>query len=100
MTWAELTQRVGNFDLVWSPAQTLTEVADDPNMVRNKYIVEYIHPSRGKVRGISSPIKFSETPASIRHSAPELGQHTEEILLEFGYNWDQINRLRDDKVIL
>ena len=99
-TLAELTERFRDFDLVWSPAQTLTEVADDPNMVRNKYIVEYIHPSRGKVRGISSPIKFSETPASIRHSAPELGQHTEEILLEFGYNWDQINRLRDDKVIL
>jgi len=99
-TLAELTERFRDFDLVWSPVQTLTEVADDPNMVRNKYIVEYIHPSRGKVRGISSPIKLSETPASIRHSAPELGQHTEEILLEFGYNWDQINRLRDDKVIL
>ena len=99
-TLAELTERFHDFDLVWSPVQTLTEVADDPNMVRNRYVVEYIHPSRGKVRGISSPIKLSETPASIRYSAPELGQHTEEILLEFGYNWDQINRLRDDKVIL
>ncbi|GAH87156.1 unnamed protein product, partial [marine sediment metagenome] len=52
-----------------------------------------------KVRGISSPVKLSEKPASIRRPAPELGQHTEEILLELGYNWGQIQRLKDNNVI-
>jgi len=96
---AELAEKFREADLVWSPAQTLTEVANDPNMIRNEYIVEYEHPSRGKVRGISSPVKLSQKPAGIRCPAPEFGQHTEEILLELGYNWDQIQRLKDNNVI-
>ena len=98
-TLTELAEKFSEADLVWSPAQTLTEVANDPNMIRNEYVVEYQHPSRGKVRGISSPVKLSEKPASIRGPAPELGQHTEEILLELGYNWGQIQRLKDNNVI-
>ena len=97
---AELTEKFSQADLIWSPAQTLTEVANDPNMISNQYLVEYEHPSRGKVRGISSPVKLSEKRPRIRAPAPELGQHTEEILLELGYNWDQIKRLKDGKVIL
>ena len=42
---------------------------------------------------------FSETPASVRRVAPELGEHTEEILLELGYNQDDISKLRQDGII-
>lgn len=98
-TLTELAEKFSQADLVWSPAQTLTEVANDPNMISNQYLVEYEHPSRGKVRGISSPVRLSEKPAGIRCPAPELGQHTEEILLELGYNWGQIQMLKDNNVI-
>jgi crotonobetainyl-CoA:carnitine CoA-transferase CaiB-like acyl-CoA transferase len=48
---------------------------------------------------IGFPWNFSKTPASVRREAPEFGQHTEEILLELGYTWDDIAKLKDEKVI-
>jgi len=42
---------------------------------------------------------FGDTPCSIRREAPEFGQHTEEILLEMGYTWDDIIQLKDEDVI-
>jgi formyl-CoA transferase len=47
-------------------------------------IVEWEHPRAGTVRGIGIPVKYSETPGEIRRHAPLLGEHTEEILREFG----------------
>ena len=46
------------------------------------------------------PIQYSETPSSIRRLAPEIGEHTEEILIEAGYSWDDIADLQDKGVIL
>jgi succinate--hydroxymethylglutarate CoA-transferase len=48
---------------------------------------------------VNSPVKFSETPAEIRMTAPELGQHTEEILLDLNYSWEDISELREQAVI-
>ena len=50
--------------------------------------------------GCGPDIQTSETPASIRRVAPEIGEHTEEILLETGYSWDDIGKLQDKGVIL
>ncbi len=57
--------------------------------------VETEHATAGRVRNIGIPVKLSETPGSIRRSAPALGQHTDEILGEFGYSETQIDELRD-----
>ena len=56
-------------------------------------------PEGGSARMVSSPVDFSETPWAPRAAPPELGQHTEEILLELGYDWDAIARLKEEKVI-
>jgi formyl-CoA transferase len=45
------------------------------------------------------PIRMSDTPAQPGKLAPELGQHTEELLLELGLEWDEIAKLREDGVI-
>lgn len=44
---------------------------------------------------VGPPVRLSRTPGSLRHLAPELGQHTEEVLLEAGLDWDEINALRE-----
>jgi crotonobetainyl-CoA:carnitine CoA-transferase CaiB-like acyl-CoA transferase len=44
---------------------------------------------------VGFPWKFSETPAQAAPAAPELGQHTEEVLLSLGYTWDDIGSLRE-----
>jgi crotonobetainyl-CoA:carnitine CoA-transferase CaiB-like acyl-CoA transferase len=50
----------------------------------------------GTTRAVASPIDFLGTPWAPRRRAPEVGEHTEEILLNLGYDWDDISRLRED----
>jgi formyl-CoA transferase len=49
---------------------------------------------------VSGPVDFSETPWAAQGPAPELGQHTEEVLLELGYSWDDLERLKAQGVII
>ncbi len=86
--------------LPWDPVQTMTGVAEDPCVLANEYITEYEHFSGRRVKGLASPIQLSETPAGVRHGAPEHGQHNEEILLELGFSWDDIERLKEKRAIL
>ena len=65
----------------------------------NKFFVDFEHPYAGKIKYMLSPIEFSETPAQIKSAAPEYAQHTEEILLEIGYSWDDIAKLKDEEII-
>ena len=58
-----------------------------------------IHPIYGRIEGVANPVNLSKTPASIRMPAPELGEHTEEILKEYGYTREDIARLKEQGVI-
>jgi crotonobetainyl-CoA:carnitine CoA-transferase CaiB-like acyl-CoA transferase len=51
--------------------------------------------TRGDAEVVPAPIDFSETPWNIREAAPELGQHTEEILLEMGHSWEEIAKFKE-----
>ena len=95
----EWAPRFNENGLVWGPAQTPMEVTQDPCVLENKYIVEYEHFSGRKVRGITCPIQLSQNPTRAPRGAPEYSQHTEEVLLEMGYSWDDITKLKDSKVI-
>jgi crotonobetainyl-CoA:carnitine CoA-transferase CaiB-like acyl-CoA transferase len=85
-------------DLLYAPIQTFVELCDDPQAIANGYITEWDHPTFGREKVVGLPYQFSETPASIS-PCPEFGQHTEEVLQELGYNWDDIARLKEEKVI-
>lgn len=86
--------------LLWGPIQSPQEVVNDPQARANDFFVPYDHPTFGQIEVVANPIKLSKTPATVRTPAPELGQHTEEILLELGYNWDDISQLKEQRVIL
>jgi len=88
-------------DLIAAPVNTIADVIQDPQVLENEYLVSYDHPLLGKVQVTSSPIKMSEAPSRVMSPAPELGQHTEEILLDLcGYTWEDITRLKEEGVIL
>jgi crotonobetainyl-CoA:carnitine CoA-transferase CaiB-like acyl-CoA transferase len=75
------------------------EVARDESPYANGYLQRIEHPEWGAISMIGSPIRLSATPIRPKAFAPELGQHTEEILLELDYDWDEIAALRDAKAI-
>lgn len=83
----------------YAPIQTPKEAAFDPQAVAAGFIISYDHPSFGQIRQLASPINMSETPATYRLPAPEFGQHTEEVLLECGYSWEDIAQLKEEGVI-
>jgi formyl-CoA transferase len=82
-------------DIAYAPVNRLEELAGDPQVMANRYLVEYDHPDVGRQLVPGAPAQLSQTPASIRMPAPHLGQHTEEILTEVcGYSWDDVAEFR------
>ena len=94
--WVELLSERGMF---CAHVQDYAAIAKDPQVLANGYIVDVPRPDGDPVRMVATPVQFSKTPTSIRGLAPEHGQHTEEILLEAGYSWDEIEALRNDGAI-
>jgi len=62
-------------------------------------VVEMDHPRLGPIRQVGIPFKLAATPASIRTAPPLLGEDTDEILSELGYEADAVARLRADEVV-
>lgn len=94
--WLALLNQAG---CICTPVQTPQEVTCDPQALANDYFVYMDHPEHGKTKMVGFPWDFSDTPAACRLPAPEFGQHTDEILLELGYNAVEIDSLRRDEVI-
>ncbi len=95
--WARILRE---HDIIFSVVNKIQEFGNDPQPLANDYIVEYEHPMWGKTKMPGFPVAFSQTPWSISRPAPELGQHTEEVLMEvLRYNWDDIGRLKEQEVI-
>ncbi len=78
---------------------SLGDVFSDPQVLAQEMVIEADHPGHGPVRITGFPVKLSSTPARLRHPAPALGEHTDEILAAAGYTADQIASLRRSGVI-
>lgn len=91
--WMKILKEEG---CIYTPIQSPSEVANDPQALANNYFIHVDHPVWGRTKVVGFPWDFSETKASWRRKAPEHGQHTEEILLELGYNWDDITKLKEE----
>jgi crotonobetainyl-CoA:carnitine CoA-transferase CaiB-like acyl-CoA transferase len=98
-TRAEWIERLLQYDTIHAPVQTPTDVRDDPQVIANQYLVDYVHPTHGPFKVASSPVQFNGEPTDVRRIAPDTGQHTEEILLELGLSWEDIGTLKERNVI-
>jgi crotonobetainyl-CoA:carnitine CoA-transferase CaiB-like acyl-CoA transferase len=86
--------------LVFGRVQSVTDVTQDPQAVANRFFTEVPHPVCGQLKLVASPVKFSGTPAEVKTPAPELGQHTEEVLIDVGgYTWEELAGLKELRVI-
>jgi crotonobetainyl-CoA:carnitine CoA-transferase CaiB-like acyl-CoA transferase len=94
-TTDEWVPRLAAEEQRFAPVRSQGEVAADPQIAANNYIVEVDHPEWGKKQMIGCPITMSDTPTRWGTEVAELGQHTEEVLLEFDFSWEEISALRE-----
>lgn len=87
-------------DMVYDVVNTIAELIDDPQVIASDIIENFDHPVLGPIKKLRNPINLSKTPAKTRLPAPEVGQHTEEILIDIcGYSWKDIERFKNEGVI-
>ena len=90
-------EQLTKHDCVWSAVQTPLEAANDPQSVANGYLAQ--HPTNERGRVVASPVQYNGGALEVTRGAPELGQHTEEVLQELGLDWDAIGRLKEQGVV-
>lgn len=76
------------------PVRKYLEIAEDPQAWANGYLTK-IAWGEAELPIVGLPVHMSRTPGSVRTLAPEVGQHTEEILLEAGWSWEEIAAMRE-----
>ena len=94
--WGEIFDRE---NVWWAPVNNVNDVIDDP-VAREAGVFAEVAGPDGPVPFVATPADFSDTTVGPRGLSPELGQHTEEVLLELGYDWEQIVPLKEKGAIL
>jgi len=92
-------EALATFDGVWSPFQTLDELYEDVQVQANGYLPTMTAGNGQEVQLVASPAQFDEQPIQVGR-APEHGEHTELVLMEAGYDWDQIAAMKESGAIL
>ena len=87
-TLAEWRAKLATVEGVWAPMQSAAEIPSDPQVSANGYLAE-IDVGGHACPLVRSPVQFDESLPELR-AAPEIGQHTEEVLLELGLSWDEV----------
>jgi crotonobetainyl-CoA:carnitine CoA-transferase CaiB-like acyl-CoA transferase len=87
------------FEGVWAPFQTLDELYEDPQVIANGYLPTMTTGNGEEIQLVASPAQFDETAVEVTR-APEHGEHTELLLMDLGYDWDQIAAMKESGAVL
>jgi crotonobetainyl-CoA:carnitine CoA-transferase CaiB-like acyl-CoA transferase len=98
-TTAEWLARLEAEGIPAGPIFTYDQTFADPHVRDRDMVVSVDHPRAGPTQVLGIPFKLSATPAAIRRPAPVLGEHTETVLRELGYDDAAIRDLRSRKVV-
>ena len=97
-TFDDWKTRLASIDAPWAPVQAVEELLDDPQVLANDYLGEVAVDGEPSYRLPNVPVQFDERPPALRR-APEHGEHSELVLLELGYSWEEIGALQAAGVI-
>ncbi len=94
-TLAEWQERLQALSGVWAPAITCREIHEHPQVEPNRFLAEVTGHDGQPFRLVAAPMHFDESPTAPETPAPELGQDTESVLTDAGFDWDAIAALRE-----
>ncbi len=94
--WVAILQQK---DTCVAPVYDINELESDPQLIARRMIIEADHPTMGRVKQVGSMHKLSDSPVEVRNWSIRFGQHTEEIILELGYDKTHIDELFKAEVI-
>jgi formyl-CoA transferase len=95
--WIALLQAAG---VPAAPIQSFDRVFGDPHLAARSFFVDAPHRTLGEVRQVGSPMRFSATKTVMRAAGPLLGEHSREVLAEFGFSDGEITELERDRVVV
>ena len=98
-TTAEWLRLLNEADILVSEVANYQQVLASEQGRVNGYLMDLEHPAAGKITVTGCPVTLNNEVTHEAKPPPEHGQHTEEVLLEVGYDWDEIATLRDNQVI-
>ena len=91
---AEWREKLATVEGVWAPMQTAKEVGYDVQALANGYLSEVDRGDGTTFTLVASPVQFDETTPTL-HPGPDMGQHTEAVLLDLGYTWEDLATLKE-----
>ena len=94
----EWVQALTAANVAAGPVHTIAEVASDPHLKERGMFAE-LDARGGTIKQVAPSLKFSDTPAEIKRPPPELGENTEEVLIELGYSSEEIAEMRREGAI-
>ena len=95
-----LLKRLEEADVPATPVNTVDQVMNDPQTAERGIVQRVTHPRLGEIPVVGTPLRFSRMAPGVRRAAPLRSEHTVEVLAECGYTPDEVDRLRQTKVIL
>lgn len=98
-TTAECERRLEQASILSSAVLSLAEALRHPQTAHNGILIEMDHPTHGRIKTVGNAIKSSEAPNIALAPPPLLGQHSTQVLAEYGYSADAIAELMKNKVI-
>lgn len=94
----EVMDILNKYDIPCGPILSMKEIAADRSLYDSGTLVEVDHPTRGKYLSVGNPIKLSDSPTEVTRS-PLLGEHTDEVLVQLGFDASEIEALRQEGAI-
>jgi crotonobetainyl-CoA:carnitine CoA-transferase CaiB-like acyl-CoA transferase len=98
-TTAEWLELLTEADILATDVADYRQVLNSEQARINGYVMALDHPAAGKITVTGCPVSLNGEVTYDASPAPEHGQHTEEVLLEVGYTWEEIAKLHENKVI-